>query len=85
MMSNWQRQLWTLSEAVLARNLYIQYGNASEHTERLFAECREYFQSSADFYDSTPAYALVKSLPTLWFGLNVPLYKRFDALVYHIG
>ena len=85
MMSNWQRRLWTLSEAVLARNLYIQYGNGSEPTQRLFTECRKYFQSSAEFYDSMPAYALAKSLPTLWFGPNVPLYMRFDALVYHIG
>ena len=51
MMSNWQRRLWTLSEAVLARNLYIQYENASEHTERLFGEFRDYYQNSAEFYN----------------------------------
>lgn len=85
MMSNWQRLLWTLSEAVLARNLYIQFENASEHTERLLDECRDHFKYSAEFYDGTPAYGLVKALPVLWFGSGFPLFKRFDALVYHIG
>ena len=85
MMSNWSRRLWTLNEAVLARNLYIQYRNTSEHSKRLFGECKDHFQYSDEFYDNTPAYALVMSLPTLWFGSSDPLHKRFDALVYHIG
>lgn len=85
MMSHWARRLWTLSEAVLARNLYIQFRDATEHTETLFAQCKNYSQCGDEFYDSTPAYALVKSLPTLWFGPDVPIFRRFDALVYHIG
>ena len=85
MMSNWQRRLWTLSEAVLARSLYIQFGNASEHTKRLFDECRDHFKYSAEFYDSTPAYELIKTLSVLWFGSNVPLFMRFDTFIYYIG
>lgn len=85
MMSNWQRRLWTLSEAVLSRNLYLQYGDAPEHTGRLFTECRDFYRNSATFYDNTTAHALVTSLPTLWFGSDVSVSRRFDALVYHIG
>ena len=85
MMSNWQRRLWTLSEAVLARHLYIQYKDGSQHIEGLLADCREHYLRSALFYNSIPARGVASTLPLQNLGPNVPISKRFLQLEYHIG
>lgn len=84
-MSNWQRRLWTLSEAVLSKNLYIQFRDEPLHTERLLIESKDHYEHSAEFYDDTPAFAIAKSIPILWFDPNDAASQRFDALMYYIG